>query len=466
MDRLIIVSGDGHAAAPLEHYRPYLESKYHAALDDLLPEEQEYQQRIAGPAHPTPEAMAVFDDRGAMAGGGEAGSYDLGVRLREMDSEGCSCEILHSGTQSAPPPWHSVANRAYSSELRFAGIRAYHRWLSDFMAGADGRLVGVADPGPALDMPALLAEMEWLAANGFKSIGVPGIVYDPELPPLYDEYYEPFWAACADLGLVLSVHAGWGQPQGMVYAFFDLMVERIGVEAMGGELERERVESLGTMLQDELASDENSPIRLDLGPRQVMWQLMLSGAFDRHPNLKLALTEIRADWVPSTLATLDRLAAESGTPPRLTPTEYYHEHCAVAPSSTHRAEVEMRHDIGLRQMLFGVDYPHHEGTWPNTKEWIQAAFAGVPEDEARLILGENAIDFYDLDRDHLADIAARIGPEPSEVLGEVGDHVVDERLVEHFHKRGGFSRPADPVDTDAIAVAFRADLAGVGAAAS
>jgi hypothetical protein len=41
------------------------------------------------------------------------------------------------------------------------------------------------------------------------------------------------------------------------------------------------------------------------------------------------------------------------------------------------------------------------------------------------------------------------------------DHHVDERLVEHFDKRGGFRRPADPVDTDAIGNAFRSDLAGV-----
>ncbi|HEX5587495.1 MAG TPA: amidohydrolase family protein [Acidimicrobiia bacterium] len=458
MDRLILVSGDGHAAAPLETYRPYLESKYHGALDELLAEEQEYAERIAGPAHPTPEAMATFDDRGAMAKGGEAGSYDIDIRLAEMDAEGCACELLHSGTQVAPPPWYGVANRQHSPELQWAGVRAYHRWLADFMAAADGRLVGVAEPGPTLDMDASIGELTWLAANGFRSIGVPGIVHDPALPPLYDAYYEPFWAACADLGLVLSVHAGWGQPQGMVYAFFDMVMDKFGTESMGGELDREKVESIGTMMfQEELSSADNSPLRLDLGPRQVMWQLMLGGAFDRHPALKLAMTEIRADWVPATLAALDHLAESTDAPLAMAPSEYYARHCAVSPSSTHRAEVEMRHEIGLRQMIFGIDYPHHEGTWPNTREWIQAAFAGVPEDEARMILGENAIDFYGLDREHLAAIAARIGPEVSDVLGE---HAVEDRLVEHFHKRGGFSRPADPVDVGAIDTAFRSDLAG------
>jgi predicted TIM-barrel fold metal-dependent hydrolase len=459
-ERLIVISGDGHAAAPLEQYRPYLESKYHDALDALLPEQTEYQQRIAGPAHPTPDALAVFDDRGAMADGGEAGSYDIDVRLREMDAEGCACEILHSGTQSAPPLWYGSANRQHPAELQFAGVRAYHRWLADFMGAADGRLVGVGEPGPCLDMDATIRELEWLAENGFVSVGVPGIIADTSLPRLLDAYYEPFWSACAHLGLVLSVHAGWGLPQGAIYQFFDA----IAAHAPDlGELDQEQIEQITTMMAQELDVADDSPLRLELGPRRVMWQLMLGGVFDRHPRLKLALTEIRADWVPPTLTALDRLADESHAPMAMKPSEYYERNCAVSPSSIHRAEVEMRHDIGLHQLLFGMDYPHHEGTWPNTREWIQVALAGVSEGEARLILGENAIAFYGLDRERLAKVAERIGPAPEDVLGDT--HHVDERLVEHFHKRAGFSRAADPVDIEAVDAAFRDDLVGaVGAA--
>ena len=40
-------------------------------------------------------------------------------------------------------------------------------------------------------------------------------------------------------------------------------------------------------------------------PRRPMWQLMLGGVFDRHPDLKLVLTEVRADWIPATLRHLD-----------------------------------------------------------------------------------------------------------------------------------------------------------------
>jgi Amidohydrolase len=222
---------------------------------------------------------------------------------------------------------------------------------------------------------------------------------------------------------------------------------------MGGEIDREKVEGLSMMLAEELAESPESPFRLRGGPQQAMWQLMLGGVFDRHPNLKFVLTEVRATWVPATLAVLDRLAEETAAPMALKPSEYFERNCAVAPSSTHRSEIELRHEIGVHKMMFGTDYPHHEGTWPNTRAWITVAFEGVPE--ARPILGENAISFYGLDRTSLVKTAEAIGPLPSEVL--VSNANVDQSLVEHFHKRSGFSRPADPVDTDAIASAFHAD---------
>jgi hypothetical protein len=62
-----------------------------------------------------------------------------------------------------------------------------------------------------------------------------------------------------------------------------------------------------------------------------------------------------------------------------------------------RAEAEAREAIGVDKILIGADYPHHEGTWgvgPGTTEYLQATLGavGVPASDARLMLGENAID--------------------------------------------------------------------------
>jgi hypothetical protein len=189
-----------------------------------------------------------------------------------------------------------------------------------------------------------------------------------------------------------------------------------------------------------------------------MWQLMLGGVFDRHPKLRMAITEVRADWVPLTLAQLDRRAAELDTPLKKRPSEYFAAHCGVTPSSIRRSEVQMRYEIGVKQLLFGMDYPHYEGTWPNTPDWIRAAFVGVPENEARAILGENAIDLYRLDRPRLHQLAERIGPSVSDVL--VAKTEVAPSLLDHFDSRAGFRHKPEAVNIKQIDTTFAEDLAG------
>ena len=70
----------------------------------------------------------------------------------------------------------------------------------------------------------------------------------------------------------------------------------------------------------------------------------------------------------------------------------------------------MRHDIGIKNIMWGSDYPHPEGTWPITKEALHTSLDGLPEKEIEDILGGNAIRFYDLDEAKLTAHAERIGP--------------------------------------------------------
>jgi hypothetical protein len=76
---------------------------------------------------------------------------------------------------------------------------------------------------------------------------------------------------------------------------------------------------------------------------------------------------------------------------------------------------------------------------------VRHAFAGVPEGEARQILGLNAIKCFGLDQDHLAAVADKIGIVPSELLGA---HEVDSRILTSFHDRSGYQRPQEVVDPD------------------
>jgi hypothetical protein len=92
----------------------------------------------------------------------------------------------------------------------------------------------------------------------------------------------------------------------------------------------------------------------------------------------------------------------------------------------------------VQQLMFSRDYPHPEGTWPNTYDWIRGAFKGVPEIEARAILADNAIEWFGFDRAKLEKIAARIGPQPAELLGA---HEVPPHKLEYFQLTSNYFRP-------------------------
>jgi predicted TIM-barrel fold metal-dependent hydrolase len=46
--------------------------------------------------------------------------------------------------------------------------------------------------------------------------------------------------------------------------------------------------------------------------------------------------------------------------------------------------------------VWGNDFPHSAGDWPNSRRVIDDICAGLPEDEKKRILGGNAAEFFRL----------------------------------------------------------------------
>ena len=218
-------------------------------------------------------------------------------------------------------------------------------------------------------------------------------------------------------------------------------------------------------VREESANFFTQWVNRNVESRRPLWQLALGGVFDRHPGLRLMLTEIRVDWIPATLQFLDQVYDErrADVPATRKPSEYWHTNCIAGASFIHKAEVEMRHELGVETILFGRDYPHFESTWPHTRQWLQDAFRGVPEDELRLMLGENAIRFFGLDRERLAEIAQRIGPTVDEIIGP--NPPIRPELIENFEARGGYLKPAEGDEKiPEVGALVEHDLATVGGA--
>ncbi len=440
MDRLLIVSADGHITMSAEAVKAYLPTKYQSWYDAHLEDMAEFREKLWFLKFP-PEALEVIDTERRIRNGGDV-PWDLDGRLAEMDYEGIAAEALLPQDIAAPVPFFDPADRPYPADLRQAGVTAYHRYVADVIAGAPSRLFGVAVPGPCLDLDETIRELHWVADHGFRSVSLPGYNADKELPSLVAPYYEPFWAACNDLGLVLSVHAGHGRHQGTFMEYMGRLIDTVGKDATHQELQTTHKAGLVP----------GSPFYPDTIPQKAFWHLMVGGVFDRYPNLTLAFTEVRCDWVPATLKYFDERFEKGDTPLTRRPSEYWQQNCIAGASSIKRSEVRLRRQIGVDKIMFGRDYPHREGTWPNTWDWLRDALADVPEEEARLMLGENAVSLYGLDRPALVEIADRIGPLPSDVLG--GGYNVNPAILTNFSQRSGYDRSHEDVDLDALAASL------------
>jgi predicted TIM-barrel fold metal-dependent hydrolase len=462
VDKLVIVSADGHAGCPPEGYLQYIDPEFRSDITENLVLQNNFHRKVMPTGLSRDAAtLEVMDAEHRLRDGGEVCEYDWKRRLDELDHEGVAGEVIQWGVVGNTNAFFSILNDACSRELRAAGARAFHRFLADGIAFGQGRFVGVLEPSVFHDMDTALAELEWGAVRGFKAVAVRGNTQDLDLPPLHDAHWEPLWRRCVDLGLHLNAHAGWGMAQGILSGFIGKFFDKMQGDGVGGQGDFTAARA-GSMMELEgfdtaqaLSEDDDSPFQLDMLPRRLLWQLMLAGVFDRHPELQFVLTEVRADWLPATLAHLDARFDRGDTPLKRRPSEYWHKHCWTVPSSVHTCEMRMRHELGMDKMMFGIDLPHPESTWPNTRDWIRHTFRGVDEPEARDILGGRAIELYGFDRDVLGAVASRIGPEPADVLG---DFDIPRPLLDTFHARAGLDREAEQVDVTIIDQLLDEDL--------
>src|SRR5262249_31887609 len=145
---------------------------------------------------------------------------------------------------------------------------------------------------------------------------------------------------------------------------------------------------------------------LGTAPSMSLAQLVLSGVFDRLPDLRIFFAETRLGWVPFWMEEADywyerhrHWAARllNMKPLNLRPSEYVRRHVSFRVQHVERVAIELRHHLGVEQVMFATDFPHIESDWPNTRPFAERLFAGVPADEAYKIAAGNVLRFFKLE---------------------------------------------------------------------
>jgi predicted TIM-barrel fold metal-dependent hydrolase len=406
-DRVTVVSADTHVGPSMPQLREYCPKDLLGEFDafvESLPEDR-IGSSLASMLDP-PEIAAYRWNARAL------GHNDVHSRLKDMDRDGVACEVVfHSSANGEPLPFaHRLALRdrltkrgaaldASAAALEMEGIKIYNRWLADFCSVEPERHAGLCHV-PMSDMEASIAEVTWGHEHGLKGVNFPAPT--SALPPYDDPIWDRFFTVCAERDMVLDTHIGGGEQS--LYSGF-----------------KPPAFSPVFMMEDPW-----------LGRRGI-WQLIFAGAFDRHPKLKLVLTELPGSWWDLTVRDMDAIYVNPMTRRvreyiKKKPSEYMASNVFMGASFQSRQEAEMAVVYGFdSRFMWGSDYPHPEGTWLYTENpddpsltrlSLANTFHDLPESPVRRMIGQNAIGCYGLDAGKLAKVAERIGPDMDELRGE------------------------------------------------
>lgn len=414
MKHYVVISADCHAGPNSPVYRDYLDPGYREAFDEELKEREAIieQRRLGSPDAPftgdeefQEEWFGTDEEGNSLHEVGLRGGWDAATRDKELDNDGVSAEVVFpgpdaaTGTMGAPfgAGFIPVATRDAAHLL--AGARAYNRWAADLLCGTSPERRAVLIVAPICgDVDGAVAEIRRAHADGLTG----GIIIPPrwgEYPSYTSRIYDPVWAVCEELSLPVHCHSGpapqeeYGNAPGWMSVY--------GYETI-------------------------------FFSARPLWFMLLTGVFERFPELRMAVTEAGCYWAADMLWRMDMMAMREhgmrkmvGTRGELTmlPSEYFDRNVAIGASNTRRRELERRYEIGVGNIMWGNDFPHPEGTWPYTREFLRDRFWDIPVDETERILGLNQVDFYGFDLEKLQPIADRVGPTPQD-LGQTDPAVL------------------------------------------
>lgn len=289
---------------------------------------------------------------------------DTKDRLREMDQDGISGALLFCGTPTGseiPKIKHTGGRDAY-----LAVIRAFNNWMSDFCAPCPERLFGVAMiPSSSID-DAIEELRRVRKLPGIKAIVNMGFPAGGGKITAEDD---KFWAETLKLGMPITIH---GSINGPWWAF--------GIEKW---------------TKREFALWNIGRIDSVTGGPLCAAELVISGVFDRFPELMFCIAECGASWVPYFMSNMDHYYYKHrywGGFEELkhAPSEYIRRGHIQFNSIYDPTAVRLRDEIGVGNIVFSSDFPHVASDWPQTQMTINAMFEGAPLDVRDAILWKNA----------------------------------------------------------------------------
>jgi predicted TIM-barrel fold metal-dependent hydrolase len=357
-DKIWAHSGDSHLLEPDDLWHQIMPKKQ----ADRMPRterisESEEKVTVDGRSfvRPLPKILLVKGSTGetiSQISSRPPGSRDLDLRLQDLNAEGIWGEVVYQSIGL----WCSLIE---DPQLIRDAARAENEWLvSEVQAKAPDRLVPAALM-PMLEVTDAVAELRHAADIGLHLVSLP-TGHPPGTKDYNDDSWEPLWAAAEEAGMVIGFHIGTdGGDQSAVF------------RGPGGAV--------------------LNYVHTTYGGQYIAMKLVLSGVFERHPGLRVLISEGGATWVPQVGDRMNEGYRQHYmfVRPQLQrlPKEYLYENVYASFQHDETAPAAMA-AMGYRNVMWGSDYPHAEGTFGHTQKTLYELFADVsPEVRHRITRG-------------------------------------------------------------------------------
>ena len=305
---------------------------------------------------------------------GTAGAED---RLKCLELDGMDAEIMFPAVVSGPRAWRSIRD----DDAYRAVVRAYNDFIADeYGAYAPDRFfpIGVI---PMVSVDCAIEEMSYCAKLGLKGVMLSAFPSGKGHPTDEDD---AFWRESLTIKMPLTIHVD---------------LDRSGPRD-GPMVQYPKRTAPGDLAQQVARFAQRGAVNAV--------QMMIGGVFDRFPDLRILMAENQIGWVPTFMTVADeRYNRHSHWAQKLLgfeglqngmPSDYIRRHVLWG-FQRDPAGVEIRHWMGVENLIWGSDFPHQESEYPHSLSVIEENFKGVPEGEKQKMVCGNVMQFFGISQD-------------------------------------------------------------------
>jgi len=294
---------------------------------------------------------------------GEAGIprlTDPELRVKDQDLDGIQAEVLY-GILGA-------SGRLNDDEAAAEMMRIYNEWLAAFCAARPERFAGIASI-PSHDVDAAVEEVARVAERG--ALRGVEIANNHSMAPLFDPHWQPLWSVIDEAGLPLHFHT------------------------IGPRIDYD-FEALAPLQRRQAFAVHITGFQLAMS--KVLMEIIYGGVLEACPRMRVVIGESGIGWIPYLLDHMDLEWEDQFADLTLTmkPSEYWRRQC-YATYQSDPIGIRLLDILGEENVMWGSDFPHPDGVWPDSREFIDREMTGVPENVRRKIVCDNAARLYGFD---------------------------------------------------------------------